>query len=221
MSRRLENEDPLRSVVLGLRAGRELSDAEFDRIYPEWVRRLSDPHWSPLDVALRAAELLADHSSGRILDIGSGAGKFCLIGALTTRATFVGIEQRGDLVDIARLTARRCGASRTQFLHGNMMDMAWSEFDGLYLFNPFYEHISDYLPRIEGTIALSLARYRQYVTATYVKLLSVRAGTRVATYHGYGGFMPPEYRLLVHEPAGTDYLDVWEKGLTGGAPPRG
>ena len=88
-----------------LRAGWELTDLEFDRVYPSWVRRLSDMHWTPVEVARRAAALLAVDPTTRVLDVGSGVGKFCLIGALTTRATFVGIEQRENLVTVARDTA--------------------------------------------------------------------------------------------------------------------
>jgi excisionase family DNA binding protein len=201
----------LRSAVFRLRAGWEISDAEFDRIYPAWVRKLSKRHWTPIDVARRAAELLAVDSICRVLDIGSGAGKFCLVGALTTRATFVGIEQRRSLVDVARQTARSCGVSRAQFLHGNMMTLDWSEFDGFYLFNPFYEHIADFLTPIGEAIELSAERYAEYVTTTCMKLFSARIGARVVTYHGYGGLMPPGYRLILHEPAGSDYLEVWEK----------
>jgi 2-polyprenyl-3-methyl-5-hydroxy-6-metoxy-1,4-benzoquinol methylase len=202
----------LRSVVRGLRAGGEISDPTFDRIYPDWAQRLSEVHWTPVEVARRAAKLLTVHSRNRILDIGSGVGKFCLIGALTTRATFVGIEQRGNLVDVARSTAERCGASRAQFLHGNMMDLDWRQFDGFYLYNPFYEHVAECLTPIVGDIDRAPEHYKTYVDATCARLMSACAGTRVVMYHGFGGIIPEGYDLIGREPAGTDYLDVWEKG---------
>jgi SAM-dependent methyltransferase len=203
----------LRAVLRSLRAGWDLSDLEFDRIYPLWARRLSDMHWTPVEVARRAAELLAVDPTSRVLDIGSGVGKFCLIGALTTRATFVGIEQRENLVEVARQTAERGGVSRAHFLHGNMVDLDWGEFDGFYLYNPYYEHISDYLQPITGLIELAPEHYRQYIGVTCAKLSAASAGTRVVTYNGFGGEMPAGYRLLLRETAGTDFLEVWEKDL--------
>jgi len=76
-----------------LLSGAQVADLEFDAIYPQWVRRLSEQHWTPLDVCIRAAELLVTDERSTVLDVGSGAGKFCLIGAASTGATFVGVEQ--------------------------------------------------------------------------------------------------------------------------------
>ena len=103
----------------------------------------------------------------------------------------MGIEQRGNLVDIAQDAARRIGTGRAQFLHGNMVGLDWSDFDGFYLFNPFYEHVASDLPPIEGTLAFSALLYRKYVAITYNKLRHARIGARVVTYHGYGGPLHP------------------------------
>jgi len=199
------------SVAHGLRLGSDVSDAHFDRIYPEWIQKISQPHWTPIKVARRAAEMLVSKRHRHILDVGSGPGKFCLVGALVTQATFVGVEQRKNLVDIATGAAKRCGASRARFIHDNMMSIDWSEFDGIYLFNPFYEQIADGIPRIEGPIETSADLYTQYVVTTCVKLFTAREGTRVVTYHGFGGPMPTGYQLITREPACYDYLELWEK----------
>ncbi len=82
------------------------TNADFDHVYPDWVRSLSERHWTPVDVAERAAELLVTSAGVRVLDVGSGAGKFCIIGALTTEGKFCGIEQRAHLIDVAREAAR-------------------------------------------------------------------------------------------------------------------
>jgi hypothetical protein len=205
------DERELRSVAAGLRRGWELSDPEFDRIYPEWVRKLSEPHFTPVDVARRAAELLVVDSTTKILDVGSGAGKFCLIGSLTTKGTFVGVEQRRSLVDVAERAARCCYATRARFVHGNMLDLDWTEFDGFYLFNPFYEHVANFVMPVEESIQVSPKLYTEYVVATCVKLFTARVGARVVTYHGFGAPMPPGYRQLLREPAGSEYLELWEK----------
>ncbi|MBI3542695.1 MAG: hypothetical protein HY075_05405 [Deltaproteobacteria bacterium] len=58
-------------------------------------------------MARRAAELLTDGRAARVLDVGSGAGKFCLVGALSSKGRFVGIERQRRLVDLSRELAAR------------------------------------------------------------------------------------------------------------------
>jgi SAM-dependent methyltransferase len=198
-------------VVERVREGADVADFEFDAIYPEWVRRLSENHWSPLEVCLRATELLAVDRGATILDVGSGAGKLCLVGAARTGATFVGVEQRPRLVDLSRDLAERAGLPNAEFIHGNAMALDWGRFDGFYLFNPFYEHIINYQPRIDEPIVVSPHLFTNYVVATCVKLFCARPGARVVSYHGFGGPMPIGFRRVLREPAGSEHLELWEK----------
>ena len=83
------------------------SDNRFNRLFPEPVRLLAARHWTPLAVARKAASFLAADKGKRILDIGSGAGKFCLAAAyFTPDADFFGIEHRNDLVEYAQEAAK-------------------------------------------------------------------------------------------------------------------
>lgn len=205
-------DEALRTLVKCLRVGAQVSDVDFDLIFPEWARPLSDIHWTPVDVARRAAQLLSLNSGTRVLDIGSGVGKFCLVGALTTRASFVGIEQRESLVRAAQHAAGRLDVTRAQFIHGNMKDLDWSEFDAFYLFNPFYEHVANALSCIETDgIALVPEYYQYYAKLTCEKLSTARYGTRVVLYSSFGANLPKEYRLALHEPAGSNYLELYVK----------
>lgn len=194
-----------------LRRGPQIADVEFDAIYPDWVRRLSENHWTPVDVCVRAAELLVAGESSRILDVGSGAGKLCLIGAASTGATFIGVEQRPRLVEVARDTARRTGLSNAEFIHDNAMALDWGPFDGFYFYNPFYEHVAGFLPRIDEPIVVSPHLFTNYVVAACVKLFNAKPGARVVTYQGFGGPLPKGFRRLLREPAGAEYLELWEK----------
>ena len=173
---------------------RELDEALFP---PAYGGAMSTVHWTPLAVSLHVASLLAEGGCRRILDIGSGVGKFCILGALSTRATFVGVEQRASLVEVARSAAARTGASRASFVHANAIDVDFAEFDAFYLYNPFYEQIAlDGFP-IDDTIEPSYERYRRYVVATTEKLREMPRGTRVVTYHGFWeDDMPAEYQHM-------------------------
>ena len=87
------------------------SDEQFDDLYPVSVKSLTSEHWSPLKVARKVADFLAVDNSVRILDIGSGVGKFCLAAAyFKPKAFFYGVEQRKGLVSYAE-TARKDIAS--------------------------------------------------------------------------------------------------------------
>ena len=195
------------------RAASSLSirDDDFDGLFPEEVRRLSGQHWTPIDVAERAALILSAAGATRVLDIGSGPGKFCLVGALATQMVFHGVEQRLWLVSVARESALRLGIHRAHFVHGNVTEISFEPYDGFYLFNPFHEQISRFVRQVDRSIHRSRATYDQYVLAVTRKLAATRPGTTVVTYNGFGGVMPPSFAQVGTELAGTDRLEIWAR----------
>ena len=62
-------------------------ESHFCQLYPLPAQKLDRMHWSPLIVAYRAANSLTNKSNAKILDIGSGSGKFCLAAAYCNRPT--------------------------------------------------------------------------------------------------------------------------------------
>ena len=170
------------SLRLSLKQGEFVSDLQFDLIYPNTVRELSSEHWTPVEVAVRAARLLVLKSSDSILDVGSGCGKFCTIAALSTGANFLGVEQRPHLISIARDTARKLQAYNAKFVFGNMMELDWSVFDGFYFFNPFHENKYQ-SSKIDNTVSLSIEKFNKYLGAVVKKLDEAKINTRVVTYH--------------------------------------
>lgn len=197
-------------LVEDLRCGRKVTDFRFDQVYPPTIRKLSETHWTPIEVIGRAAELLVANDKTRVLDVGSGCGKFCTVAALSWRGKFIGIEQRPHLAEVARKSAEELGASQASFIHGNMADLDWSLFDAFYLFNPFYENKVKSI-RIDDTVSHNLSKFNRYIEIVRAKLSAARPGTKVATYHGFGGDMPIGYHLIQREPAGTSTLELWMK----------
>jgi predicted RNA methylase len=163
-------------------------------------------------VARRAAQLLGEARARAILDIGSGPGKFCIVGALSTAASFTGVERRAHLVDAARDAAARLGARRARFVRADILDFDFSPFDGFYLFNPFFEQLGDrtMIP-IDGRVEHSRRLYQRYVRAIEHKLADAAPGAAVVTYYGFGGVIPPGYTELHDERAGGDRLVLWQK----------
>src|SRR5207248_1405117 len=138
-------------------------------------------------------------------DVGSGSGKFCLIGAAATGARFTGIEHREKLVWTARTAAVRLGAEGARFLHGTFDSVDVSNFDGFYFFNPFGENLWSE-EHFDETVELSHDRFTADIERAEMLLTRARVGTRVVTYHGFGGEMPSGYRRTLREPWYRDYL---------------
>jgi SAM-dependent methyltransferase len=189
----------------------DATDAEFDRVYADWWRRLSPYHWTPVAVAKRAAKLLTAGGRKRVLDVGSGVGKFCIVGALTTAAEFVGVEQRLNLVVAAEVAAAQLGARRARFVNADFTALDFKEFDAFYVFNSFEEMVNLRVPAIDETTEMSPVRFRHCVLSLIEKLGDAPRGARLLTFFGYGGPRPPGYRLLRKEPAGDDALVLWQK----------
>lgn len=199
----------LLSVRDRLRSGRLVDDRVFDEVYPFAHRRASRLHWTPVAAAMRASKLLADAPGARILDIGSGVGKFCIVAAAATGALVTGVEHRDHLVATARRAAARVGVDVT-FRRGTFADCDPRHFDGVYLFNPFAENLCSSDDHIDAAIELSEDRFARDVAAAEDFLRAARVGMRVVTYFGFGGGMPPGYvRVLRERCAGT--LELWIK----------
>ncbi len=190
--------------------GELVSDREFDALYPPRVRALSSVFWTPARVALRAAALLAPTPGTRVLDVGSGVGKLCIVAAASTNATVTGIEHRERLVSVARTAAERLGVS-ARFIHGDLCDVNWRRFDAFYFYNPFYENVDCMGACIDAAVELSQRRFLIDVQLALEALAHAPCGTRVVTYHGLGAELPPVYRLESSECAGSDALKLWIK----------
>jgi predicted RNA methylase len=188
--------------IEALRVGADVADRDFDDVYPPEVRELSESHFTPVAVARQAARLLVAYPGTRILDLGAGAGKFCLVGALTTKGSFTGIERSGSLVETARQVAVLGRVPRVHFIHGDVADLEFGGYEGFYLFNPFVAWGQ------EG-LGLSPARRIASIEIVRARLAASPRGTRVVTYHGFGGDMPATYRRVYIEECGTDVLELW------------
>jgi SAM-dependent methyltransferase len=159
-----------------------IDDADFDGVYPMQTRAVSSTFWTPIRVASRAAQLLVRDASTRVLDVGSGAGKFCIVGAATTGAQFVGVEHRAHLVETARAAAACVGVANARFIHGTFDAVDVASYDAVYLFNPFEENVWDRRSCIDETVELSCERFLADVERAERLLADARPGTRVVTY---------------------------------------
>jgi SAM-dependent methyltransferase len=169
-------------------------DQSFDGLYPEHFQNISKKHWTPLSVAVQATEFLASPSA-RVLDIGSGIGKFCIIGAnLYPRTMFFGVEQRMRLVCCAESAKELLKLKNVEFIHANLVQLNFSDFDHFYFYNSFFENI-DFANRIDDSIETSLALYAYYTLYLRTEMDKMPVGTRIVVYQGSGNELPESYTL--------------------------
>jgi len=185
------------------------SDYLFNQVYPFTIRQLSRRHWTPVEVAEKAANFLAAEDGVSVLDIGSGVGKFCLTAAFyKPRVHFIGIEQRGSLVKHANTAKETLGLENVSFINGNFTQIDLRDYDHLYFYNSFYENL-DCTTKIDESIEYSGELYNYYNRYLYKQLEQMPAGTRLAAFHSLEDEMPPSYLLVGVEM--SNLLKFWIK----------
>ena len=189
----------------------EFTDNELDDLlYSVSMKSLSSVHWTPIKIAKQAAEWLAPTADAKVLDVGSGVGKFCIVGASTTSGHFTGVEHRAPLVNQAKKALKKVKVSNVNFLLADMVSIDFGLFDSFYFFNPFYENLVPYLA-IDAEIELSARKYQDYLKHVYTELDKLKPGTRVAIYCGSDSDIPPSYKLVFSSPD-SGKLRFWVKG---------
>ena len=187
---------------------RSIEDEKFDQIYPARIRELSGLHWTPVRVAAEAARLLVAKPGTRVLDVGCGPAKFCLVGASLTDGVFSGVEQRQELVLAGRNAAHRMQLREVCIIHGNVIDVVFRQYDAFYLYNPFEENMTRG-NKIDVTVPLSPLLFKRYNSYVAAQLGDMPMGTRVVTYAGYADEIPACYDCELS--LFRDELKLWIK----------
>lgn len=201
------------SVLENLRTGRRVYNEEFDRIFPLDLRIISSIQWSPIEVAKCIAEFLRERGSLRFMDLGSGVGKLCTLLGILSDMEVTGIEQRRNLVKVSRRIALENSLKNVKFLHGDMMEIDWEDYDVFYLYNPFQEHrYKAHYARIDNAVEYDLKMFQHFVREAKRHFRALSPGKIVITYHGFGGEMPKCMRMMQSNPLEEGgHLSFFEK----------
>ncbi len=200
------------ALAAQLATGALPGDARFDRLFGERLVPLAALHFTPVAVAARAAAWLTEGGATQVADLGAGAGKFCLVGAAVTGATFTGLEARQGLVRIARDAARRLGLATARFTVADVLTAPLGRYQAFYVCNPFAEAEAEPDEWLDADLpALDKAAAAAALAA---RLDALPPGTRVAVHCGLGAPMPGGYRLASSEPLGRRgaLLECWVRG---------
>jgi SAM-dependent methyltransferase len=183
------------------------SDERFNDLFPGDIRKFSTRHWTPLHIVNACIEFLGEPGC-KILDIGSGVGKFCLAAAWYAPQThFYGIEQRANFVGYAENARAQLGISNVSFINGNFTQLDLTSFDHFYCYNSFYENI-DPSDRIDDGIEYSAGLFDYYSNYLATELRKMPVGTKIVTYHSLRE-VPIGYELVQTLEYGD--LNFWVK----------
>jgi SAM-dependent methyltransferase len=197
-------------IAEALRAGRVVTDLEFDALLPRQPRTRSGSFWTPVNVAVLASQWFKQHGVSRLLDVGAGPGKLCSIASLLLDQRVFGIEQRPSLCASARKLARALGAE-VEILDGTFDQVTASEFDAFYFYNPFEEQVAGASDRYDRRVVFSDQRYFEDLKIVEAWLNAAPIGTAMATYHGLGGRIPASWTVQREQRMGADLLRLWVK----------
>ncbi|WP_246197827.1 methyltransferase [Chitinophaga agrisoli] len=162
-----------------------------------------------MGVAKKSAKFLATEPGKKILDIGSGVGKFCLIGGhFSPEVSFHGIEQRQELYKFAISAKGLTGTRNVNFIHGNFTQIDFAEYDHFYFYNAFFENLASD-GHIDQLTEYSTILYYYYSQYLFKELDAKPSGTRLVTFHSLEDEVPPSYQLV---DATVDFLlKMWIK----------
>ena len=196
-------------VLNQLKAGLDVDDLEFDNaLYPESMHDHSTFHFTPIEISIKAAQYLVDEPGTKVLDIGSGAGKFCLVGAACTEGHFTGVEHRWGLHQAAIQVMNKKQLSNIEFIHANIITIDFRQYQAFYFYNSFFENI---FPgdKIDDTVLVQKELYKAYSTYVKGQLDAMPTGTRLVTYYSSYHEVPESYKAITK--IEEQKLTMWEK----------
>lgn len=192
-----------------LRSG-ALTDEEFDELLSERSREYSSQFWTCVDAARVACEWLSDFRVGRLVDVGSGVGKFCTLASLLLNRRVWGLERRGRLVFESRRLAQRLDAE-VVFVEGDVCSYSSRGFDAFYAYNPFGEYLFNERNRLDEDSPSTIAEYVRSATAVEAWLRSAPQGALLVTYNGLGGRIPGSFVEARSRVVRGNTLRLWVK----------
>lgn len=170
------------------------SDKAFDALFPKEVQEHSFIHWTPIEIFETALDWLGLDASSHVLDIGSGAGKFCALAGLRSKAQFTGVEKRSDLIAVANKTIQKLNLKNVSFLDADVTTVDFSPYTHFYYYNPFCEYLAEF-DHIDTTISYDPDSFRKYEDYVIDQFEKQPLGTRIVTYCSETFPFPSSYEL--------------------------
>ncbi len=183
-------------------------DEAFDALYDPRFRAQSNVHWTPIAVGRTVVEWLNLDEHSRVLDIGSGVGKFCAVASSISEAKFMGVEIRRNLHEEAERFAQQFDLKNVEYVNADITTIDFRDYTGFYFYNPFCEQLatSDW---IDHALDFSDENYYAYQNYVLEQFEHLPIGTRIVTYCSEDLIFSYNFRL--HQLSDDGQLQLWVK----------
>lgn len=162
-----------------------------------------------MSVARKSAQFLANGPGKKVLDIGSGVGKFCILGGISfPHVNFYGVEQREELYHLSLEAREAANVQNVDFIHSNFTKIDLDAYDNFYFYNSFFENI-DEGDKIDHEVECSASLYVYYSRFLCRALDKKCSGTRLVTFHSLENEVPSSYQVVDVSP--DLQLKMWIK----------
>jgi 16S rRNA A1518/A1519 N6-dimethyltransferase RsmA/KsgA/DIM1 with predicted DNA glycosylase/AP lyase activity len=169
------------------------NDLNFLSLFSEKIKLANKNHFTPIEVIKKANTFLSQETNTKILDIGSGIGKFCLTAAyLNPSNEYYGIEQREDLHSEAELGKQKLNIVNAHFMHGNIDQLKFKQYNHFYFFNSFHEQL-DEADKLDQSISHDANLYYYYNRYFHKQLSNMPSGTKLACFFTLDDEVPSDY----------------------------
>jgi hypothetical protein len=195
-------------IFKNLRKNINIEDSVFNKLYPARIRSLSERHWTPVAIAKIAADYLVDKPDKKVLDIGAGVGKFCFIGAASTKGIFYGVEQRAALTKLSQKIAKKYDVENVEFINSNITEICFSDYDAFYFYNSFFENIDTSFP-IDKIVIPKSELFLSYSNYMRDQLDKTPKHTKLVTFWSTWEEIPESFDLEYSACNGV--LNFWKK----------
>jgi len=170
-------------------------DQFFDSLTNKKFSDYSAIHWSKSSTIKSAVDFFIQNNVQNVLDIGSGIGKFCILGAQFSNIHFTGIEIRKDLHEEAQRIKQKLNIPNLNFIHADIKEINFSDYDAFYYYNPFCEHIA-ISEQIDQEIIFSEEKYYEYEDFVVQEMEKLKEGTIIILHHAKTFMLSKNYRLI-------------------------
>lgn len=168
--------------------------SDFDSLLTKRYQDISKIHWTPTKIIEIVIQWCVENNTAKILDIGSGVGKFCFVGALISNIKFTGVEKRKSLHKQAVSIQDKLNLKNINFINTNILNIDFTDYDTFYYFNPFFEQIYK-LGRIDKSTRYQPVKFLIYQEYVYHELNKKEIGTKIITYCAPEFQLPDEYTM--------------------------
>ena len=195
-----------------MNVGDLVTDEVWDSFLPHSFQSLSPYQWTPISVVETTWDFLQNENVTSVVDLGSGVGKFCIHLSYLSQDQFsiIGLEDRSELFQISEDLKPKWNAHGVIFRNTNFLENFPRGASHYYAFNPLYEtmkgnHSID--SKKKKSAMLFLRNVQQFKNQLY----QCKMGTKLITYHGFGGSVLPGFRVLVKKELPLGEWMVWER----------